>query len=325
MKKVSKVASILLLLSTSLFAELKEITISKQYGLSYLALTVLEEKKLIEKYAKNDGLGDIKVNWVTFGGGSVANDALLSGNAQLVSGGNSPFIRLWDKTNGKVKALAALNEIPISFVSNNPNVKTIKDLTSNDKIAVPSVKVSIQSSILQMAVAKEFGIKNYDKFDSLTVSLKHPDAYLAVTTGTTEVNGHIGAEPFTTLELENPKVHEVFNSYDVLGGSHTSNLVWTSEDFYKNNPKLSKVIVEALDEANKLIRENQDEVIKLYLTSTKSNESPEIIAKVLNNKTISYGTKPKANITQFSDFLFDIGAIKQKPADWKELFFDTVK
>lgn len=325
MKKVSKVASILLLLSTSLFAELKEITISKQYGLSYLALTVLEEKKLIEKYAKDDGLGDIKVNWVTFGGGSVANDALLSGNAQLVSGGNSPFIRLWDKTNGKVKALAALNEIPISFVSNNPNVKTIKDLTSNDKIAVPSVKVSIQSSILQMAVAKEFGIKNYDRFDSLTVSLKHPDAYLAVTTGTTEVNGHIGAEPFTTLELENPKVHEVFNSYDVLGGSHTSNLVWTSEDFYKNNPKLSKVIVEALDEANKLIKENQDEVIKLYLTSTKSNESPEIIAKVLNNKAISYGTKPKENITKFSDFLFDIGAIKQKPADWKELFFDTVK
>ncbi|PUE66938.1 ABC transporter substrate-binding protein [Arcobacter lacus] len=325
MKKVSKVASILLLLSTSLFAELKEITISKQYGLSYLALTVLEEKKLIEKYAKNDGLGDIKVNWVTFGGGSVANDALLSGNAQLVSGGNSPFIRLWDKTNGKVKALAALNEIPISFVSNNPNVKSIKDLTSKDKIAVPSVKVSIQSSILQMAVAKEFGIKNYDKFDSLTVSLKHPDAYLAVTTGTTEVNGHIGAEPFTTLELENPKVHEVFNSYDVLGGSHTSNLVWTSEDFYKNNPKLSKVIVEALDEANKLIKENQDEVIKLYLTSTKSNESPEIIAKVLNNKTISYGTKPKENITEFSDFLFDIGAIKQKPTDWKELFFDTVK
>lgn len=56
-----------------------------------------------------------------------------------------------------------------------------------------------------MAVAKEFGIKEYDKFDNLTVSLKHPDAYLAVTTGSTEVNGHIGLEPFSTLELENPK------------------------------------------------------------------------------------------------------------------------
>ena len=96
------------------------------------------------------------------------------------------------------------------------------------------------------------------------------------------------------------------------------------EDFYKNNPKLSKIIVEALNEANKFIKENEDEAIKLYLSTTKSNESPEIIAKVLKNTTV-YDTKPKANITQFSDFLYDIGAIKQKPKDWKELFFDAVK
>ncbi|MFY4857921.1 ABC transporter substrate-binding protein [Aliarcobacter butzleri] len=324
MKIISKLTSILLLLASSVFAEVKEIVISKQYGISYLPLIILEEQKLIEKYAKDKGLGEIKVNWATFGGGSVANDALLSGNAHLVAGGNGPFLRLWDKTKGKVKALAAINESPIVFVSNNKDVKTVKDLTSKDKIAVPSVKVSVQSLVLQIAVAKEFGIKEYDKFDNLTVSLKHPDAYLAVTTGSTEVNGHIGLEPFSTLELENPNVHQVFNSFDVLGGSHTTNLIWTSEEFYKNNPELSKIIVEALDEANKFIKENQDEVIKLYLSTTKSNESPEIIAKVLKNTTV-YNTKPKENITQFSDFLYDIGAIKQKPADWKELFFDAIK
>ncbi|MCT7580934.1 ABC transporter substrate-binding protein [Aliarcobacter butzleri] len=324
MKIISKLTSILLLLASSVFAEVKEIVISKQYGISYLPLIILEEQKLIEKHAKDKGLGEIKVNWATFGGGSVANDALLSGNAHLVAGGNGPFLRLWDKTKGKVKALAAINESPIVFVSNNKDVKTVKDLTSKDKIAVPSVKVSVQSLVLQMAVAKEFGIKEYDKFDNLTVSLKHPDAYLAVTTGSTEVNGHIGLEPFSTLELENPNVHQVFNSFDVLGGSHTTNLIWTSEEFYKNNPELSKIIVEALDEANKFIKENQDEVIKLYLSTTKSNESPEIIAKVLKNTTV-YNTKPKENITQFSDFLYDIGAIKQKPADWKELFFDAIK
>ncbi|MEV9593777.1 ABC transporter substrate-binding protein [Aliarcobacter butzleri] len=324
MKRISKLTSILLLLASSVFAEVKELVISKQYGISYLPLIILEQQKLIEKHAKKQGLGDVKVNWATFGGGSVANDALLSGNAHLVGGGNGPFLRLWDKTNGKVKALAAINESPIVFVSNNPDVKTVKDLTSKDKIAVPSVKVSVQSLVLQMAVAKEFGIKEYDKFDNFTVSLKHPDAYLAVTTGSTEVNGHIGLEPFSTLELENPNVHQVFNSFDILGGAHTTNLIWTSEDFYKNNPKLSKIIVEALNEANKFIKENEDEAIKLYLSTTKSNESPEIIAKVLKNTTV-YDTKPKANITQFSDFLYDIGAIKQKPKDWKELFFDAVK
>lgn len=66
-------------------------------------------------------------------------------------------------------------------MSNNPNVKSLKDLTEKDKIAVPSVKVSVQSLLLQIAAAKEFGIKSYDKFDNLTVSLKNPDAYAAIT------------------------------------------------------------------------------------------------------------------------------------------------
>jgi NitT/TauT family transport system substrate-binding protein len=60
------------------------------------------------------------------------------------------------------------------------------------------------------------------------------------------------------------------------------------------------------------------------LASTKSKESPELISKVLKN-SITYGTKPKENITVFSDFLYDIGATKSKPSSWEELFFDAVK
>lgn len=324
MNKISKVASLLLLLATSAFAELKELTISKQYGLSYLPLIVLEEKKLIEKYAQNDGLGDVKVNWATFGGGSVANDALLSGNAQIVGAGNGPFIRLWDKTQGKVKALAALNESPIVFVSNNPNVKSIKDLTTKDKIALPAAKVSVQALLLQIATAKEFGIKSYDKFDDLTVTLKNPDAFAAVTSGNSEVTGHIGLEPYSTLELQNPRVHKVFDSFEVLGGAHTTNVLYTTDDFYKQNPKLAKAVVLALNEANNWIAKNQDDAVKLYLASYKSDESPELVAKVLKN-SITFNTKPRENITVFSDFLFDVGATKIKPSSWQELFFDAVK
>lgn len=324
MKKILKSLVVLSLIVTNGFAELKEITVSKQYGLSYLSLIVVEEKKLIEKYAKNAGLGDVKVSWAQFSGGSVANDALLSGNAHVVAGGNGPFIRIWDKTQGKVKALAALNETPIVFVSNNPNVKNVKDLTQQDRIAVPSVKVSVQALLLQMAVAKEEGISSFEKYDHLTVPLKHPDAFAGITSKNPIISGHIGLEPFSTLELENPNIHKVFDSYDVLGGAHTTNLIWTTEDFYSKNPNLSKAIVAALDEANAWIAKNQAEAVKLYLASYQSDESPELVSKVLKN-SITFDTKPKANITAFSDFLYETKAIKQKPNDWKELFFDTIK
>ncbi|WP_419671195.1 hypothetical protein [Aliarcobacter butzleri] len=45
MKRISKLTSILLLLASSAFAEVKELVISKQYGISYLPLIILEECK----------------------------------------------------------------------------------------------------------------------------------------------------------------------------------------------------------------------------------------------------------------------------------------
>ena len=53
--------------------------------------------------------------------------------------------------------MAALNAMPNDLNSNNPNVKTHKDFTDNDRIALPGVKVSIQAVTLQMATEKAFG------------------------------------------------------------------------------------------------------------------------------------------------------------------------
>ena len=42
-------------------AEVNEIKIGKQYGLPYIQFVIMEDRKLIEKHAKLQGLGDIKV------------------------------------------------------------------------------------------------------------------------------------------------------------------------------------------------------------------------------------------------------------------------
>jgi NitT/TauT family transport system substrate-binding protein len=323
MKKIlCAMLSIALLWTANATAEIREVVISKQYGLGFLPLIVLEEQHLIEKHARAAGLGEVKTQWATFGGGSVANDALLSGNAHIVGGGVAPFERLWDKTQGKVKALASLNEAPIIFASNNPAVKSVRDLGEKDRIALPSVKVSVQALALQIATAKAFGLKAFDRFDHLTVAMKHPDALVALTGGRSEITGHIGLEPYSTLELEHPKIHAVFNSFEILG-PHSTNLIWTTEAFYRENPKLARAIVAALDEADRWIVAHPDQAVQLYLSAYKSKESPELIGKVLKN-ALTFRTQPLPNITLFSDFLFDTGATKRKPARWQELFFDAV-
>ena len=155
--------------------ETKELRIAKQFGISYLPITVLEERKLIEKHAKAAGLGDIKVEWSRLSAGAPMNDALISGNLDLASGGVGPLVTIWARTKGNmnVKGVSAINSMPLYLNTINPAVKTIKDFTDNDRIALPAVKVSIQAVTLQMAAEKLLG--KHDALDRLTVSMSHPD------------------------------------------------------------------------------------------------------------------------------------------------------
>ncbi|MDR3346766.1 MAG: ABC transporter substrate-binding protein [Campylobacteraceae bacterium] len=308
--------------TVEVFAQTDTLRISKQYGLGYLPLIVLEEHKLIEKNAKKAGLGDIKVEWITFGGGATANDGLLSGSVDLISNGVAPFVRLWDKTKGEVKAITSLDKSHIVLNSSNPKIKSLKDFTDKDKIALPSVKVSLSALILQIAVAKEFGIKNYDKLDHITVSLKHPDALIALTSGKSEITAHLTTEPFITVEQQSKNVHQVLSSNDLVDGGFSLNLISATTKFHKDNKKLISVFLSSLNEADKWINANKKAAAELYLKVAKSNESVELITQIINNPNVNYEVKP-TNVTLFSDFLYDIGVIKTKP-HLEELFFDEI-
>lgn len=322
MKHIFLIFGALTMLLTHLFAESNSLRITKGFGISYLPLIVAEEQHIIEKNAKAAGLGDVKVEWVQLGGGASNNEALLSGSVDVITAGVAPFIRLWDKSKGEVRALATLDQQPLIFNTNNPNLKTIKDLTAKDKIAFPSQKVGIQALILQAAVAKEYGIENFEKFDALTLSLSHPDAAIAITSGKSEITGHIASEPYTTIELKDPTIHTLFSSYDIVGGKHSFNISSTTKKFYTANPKLSTVFVQSIAEANAWINSNKTEAAKLYIKATNSKEPLELIENILRNPDVVFSEKP-LNITFFSDFLYQTKAIQTKPTSWKDLFFET--
>ena len=106
----------------------------------------------------------------------------------------------------EVKAASGFNFLPLQLNTRNPNIKSIRDLTDKDKIALPAVKVSMQAIILQMAAAQAFGEANYTKLDGLTVSMAHPDAMAALLSGAGEINNHFTSPPFMQKELEKPGI-----------------------------------------------------------------------------------------------------------------------
>jgi NitT/TauT family transport system substrate-binding protein len=305
-------------------AEMSEINVAQQYGISYLPLMLMEEQKLIEKYAKASGV-DVKVGWAKFAGGSVMNDALLSGSLQFASGGVAPFVTMWSRTRGNldVKAVAAINSMPIYLNSRNPGVKTIKDFSDKDRIALPAVKVSIQAVTLQMAAEKIFGDGQANRLDSLTVTMSHPDAQAALLSGQSEVTAHFSSPPFQYQQLERPGIHTVLNSYDVLGGPATFNVVWTTSKFRNDNPRIYDAFVKALDEATAQINRDKRAAAEAYLRISKDKDSADNIFKMLNDPSVVYTTTPQ-NVMKYVDFMQKIGAIKVKPETWKDLFFPNV-
>lgn len=320
--------SVLALVGQASFAraEVSEVRIAQQYGISYLPLMWMEQNKLLEKHAAARGLGPIRVSWAKFAGGSVMNDALLSGSLDFASAGVAPAVTLWAKTRGtqlEVRLVSALSAMPMYLNTRNPNVKSIRDFTEKDKIALPAVKVSIQAVTLQMAAEKVFGEGQHGRLDAYTVTLAHPDAQAALLSGTSEVTAHFSSPPFQYQQLEKPGIHTVLNSYDVLGGPSTQNVVYTTDRFREANPKVYQAFQAALDEAVTAISKDKKAAAEFYLRVSRDKDTVQDILAMLNDPQVDFSPVPK-NTTKYANFLNKVGAIKQKPASWKDLFFPEI-
>lgn len=304
-------------------AEVSEVRFARNMGLGYLQLYLLQDLKLVEKHARTQGV-EITTRYTQIGNPSTINDTLLSGSADFAAAGITPFITLWDKTRGNfdVKAVAALNSQPAFLNTNNPAIKTLKDFTDKDRIALPSVKVAFQATILQMAAEQVFG--QYDKLDTITVGLPHPEATAALLSGKSEIDAHFTSPPFQYQQLEDPKVHRVLSSYEVTGGPATFSGLWTTTRFHDENPKAVKAVLAAVEEANAIIRDTPRQAAEIYVRlETSSKLDVDQVEKLLKDPDIRYTVAPQ-NITKYTAFMARAGTIKRAPDSWKNLFFPDI-
>ena len=305
-------------------AQVKTVRLAKQFGISYLPLTIMEDKKLLEEQAQKLGV-EVKTEWLQLSAGSPMNEALISGNLDFASGGVGPLLTIWSRTraNLKVKGVAAINSMPIWLTTINPDVKTIKDFTEKDRIALPAVKVSIQAVTLQMAAEQAFGPDQHGRLDTLTVSMSHPDGMAAMMSGRSEVTGHFTSAPFQYQELADPRVRKVVDSYDVLGGPHTFNVVWAATRFRDENPKIVEAFVAALDEAVNFINANRKEAAEIWVRAENSRMPAAEAERIIRLPENEWTMTPK-KVMAYADFMSRNGLIPARPESWKDLFFPEV-
>jgi ABC-type nitrate/sulfonate/bicarbonate transport system substrate-binding protein len=296
-----------------------EIRLARQFSMGYLQLNVMEHQQLIEKHAKALGINDVKVSWFTFNGPTAVNEALISGNIDVGSGGVPGLLVLWSRSKGtpqEVRGISALSSQPFLLNSRDPAIKTIKDFKDTDRIAVPAVRSSVQAITLQMAAAREYGTKEFAKLDPLTVSMTPPDATVALLKGGAQISAAFSVPPFQNQQLDDPAVHTVLNSFDVMGGSHTFTAVWAPAKFREGNPVLYKALVAALNK-------DKTAAAALWIEDSKSKMPLDMVGKIVAGPQVRWTMTPE-NTMKYADFMAEVGTLKTKAESWKDYFFPEI-
>jgi len=312
-----------MLMRSSFADEVSSIVMVSQHGLPYLPLMVMGTLQLVEKHAGKLGIASLKPDYKSLGGTQSLIDALLSRQMDFGVTGVPGLATLWDKTAGtayEIRALSAVQSMPFMLVTNRPSIRTLKDFTDQDRIAVPAIKVSSQAICLQMAAAKEWGDDQYARLDAYTITRSHPDAAVSVMSKGTEINSHYSVAPYYYYELASAGVHTVLKSYDTLGGPGTNGVMLMTKKFRDANPKVTQAVYAALSEAEDFINKNPGEAAQIYIKTTNEKRSnQEEMIKFIADPDNIWTTMPQQTMT-FAGFMHKVGTMKRQPSSWKDLY-----
>ena len=177
-------------------------------------------------------------NGSTFSGGGAQTDALLSGSVDVVNTGIGNLLLLWDRTKGGVKGIVATSAQPLTLISRNPKIKTLKDFGAERQDRGADGRVSTQAILLQMACGKTFGAGPVEQARRQHRAARPSRRRRSLANPRGEVKSHFAAPPFSTYELKNVKgAHIVLHSPDIIGGPLTQSQFFTTTKFADAEPE----------------------------------------------------------------------------------------
>ena len=299
-----------------------QVRLSHGYGILYLPMMVMRDRRLLEAAMAASGLPTAEVTWQVVDGGNVINDAMLAGALDIAGTGAPGFVTLWAKARGipraEVVGLCGLSTCALSLNTNRPGIKALADFTPADKIALPGIKTSLAAVVLQMLVAQKFGQAEYARLDPMTVGLSHPDAYVALMGGKTEIAAHFASPPYSTLEMRDPRIHRVTAASEVLGNA-TLDVVYATRRFVDANPGITAAFLQAMDTACAQIADDPAAAADSFIRMSAARMAPDEALAMVRDPDTHFSATPNG-VMRYAEFMHAVGSIKAKPARWSEMF-----
>ncbi len=301
--------------------EVSDVKLVLQNGSNYLPTLIMREQKLVEKHLKAKGLAGTTVIWAKLAGPAAIVDSFLAGAVDFAAQGIPSTAVLWDRTrNGiRVKAVSALVASNIWLMTRKPELKSLRDITDKERIAVPSVKTSSQALFLWSAAEKEFGPGQWGKLDHVTVSVPHPEAMAAVMSPRGEITIHGATSPYADIERK-AGLHAITDLYTVQGGPVSGLNFVTTEKFRDANPKTYDAVVAAFQEALAWLNADKRRAARFYLETTKDKMPLADLEAILLAPDYIFDQVPRG-IDNAMAMMHKAGILKTPAKSWKDMYF----
>jgi NitT/TauT family transport system substrate-binding protein len=295
-----------------------QIKIGYGYGLAFLPIYICEELKLVEKHARELHL-DAKADFQRFASAAEMQGALASGEINVAPFGTAPLLAAWAKSKNaaeQVFIVSGMTSLPLTLLSNQPDVASLGDIKPGDRIAMPTL-TSPQMYMLELQSEKAFN--RFDQLKSQVVALSHADAINDLVGGGGPVKAYFASPPYAELALRDAKVHAVLSSSDVMGGRASFIMLGATKAYIDAQPQAAEAIARAMDEAARIIHDDPRRAAQIYLTREPSDvmngAAMEAVIRQIRDEFGSavYGVKTIA------DFMVRHGQIATAPQDFKEV------
>lgn len=276
--------------------DIKSLIIADQFGLAYGPVQIMKEKGFL-----NEELEDYNIEWVQLGNTTAIREAILADKLDVGFLGIPPFLIGYE--NGMDwKIFSGLSSSPLGLVTNDTSIKSLKDINSSHRIALPQPG-SIQHILLSMGAEREFGDAKY--FDNQLVTMKHPDGMNALLANS-DIDLHFTSPPYLFEELKAENASLVISGDQCFGDDFTFIVGMTTKKLYEDKDAF-RGLNEALKKSIRFINENKEE--SLDILSSYYDYDRETLEVYLYESGIIYSEELKG-LDNFIRFMKDSDYLK---------------
>ena len=278
--------------------DVAKLTIVQQYGMAYAPLKVIQEKGLIE--ANYDG--DVEVNFQTLNSGASINDAFVAGDVDVGLMGVAPAITGSLNEGVPYKICTNVSAQPHRLMTNDPSIKTLKDIGEQDQIALVNIG-SIQHILLAMAAKEQLG--DAHALDNNIAAMAHPDGMTALLNGS--VKCQLTTSPFVFKEAAEDGISEVEAIESVWPEGNSFIVAVASTDLHDNNPELYEAVLAAFNDAIAFMNDEPEAAAEMLCVDEDVDAATYL--EWLSDPACSYSTN-LTGVSTMAKFMTDEGFLE---------------